>query len=275
MLNYRYLLHIILKFKGYKNYGSLKDTGEEYFLNFLKKNKVKFCLDIGAHNGEYSKKLLQINNVEVIAFEPMKKSFMNLKKIKKKFTKQFNCFNIALSDKVGSKTIYFTNFNSQLASLSVNLKNINFLKNKKFKKQKIKVTTLDTFEKKKKKLYKKKKKIKKKKKKITTIKTFEKKNKKLFKKKIDLLKIDTEGNDFKVLKGSIKFIKKYKPKFIQIEMNYHYLFDGENLFQFHKLLKNYEIYKILPFNNGLLKIDVNRPENNIFHLSNFVFIKGF
>ena len=242
------LLHIILKFKGYKNYGSLKDTGEEYFLNFLKKNKVKFCLDIGAHNGEYSKKLLQINNVEVIAFEPMKKSFMNLKKIKKKFTKQFNCFNIALSDKVGSKTIYFTNFNSQLASLSVNLKNINFLKNKKFKKQKIKVTTLDTFE---------------------------KKNKKLFKKKIDLLKIDTEGNDLKVLKGSIKFIKKYKPKFIQIEMNYHYLFDGENLFQFHKLLKNYEIYKILPFNNGLLKIDVNRPENNIFHLSNFVFIKGF
>ena len=25
--------------------------------------------------------------------------------------------------------------------------------------------------------------------------------------------------------------------------------------------------------NGLLKVDVNRPENNIFHLSNYVFIK--
>ena len=56
-------------------------------------------------------------------------------------------------------------------------------------------------------------------------------------------------------------------------MNYHYLFDGENLYQFKKILNNYEVYKILPFNNGLLKVDENRPENNIFHLSNFVFIK--
>ena len=56
-------------------------------------------------------------------------------------------------------------------------------------------------------------------------------------------------------------------------MNYHYLFNGENLYQFKKILLNYEIFKILPFNNGLLKFDVNRPENNIFHLSNYVFIK--
>ena len=56
-------------------------------------------------------------------------------------------------------------------------------------------------------------------------------------------------------------------------MNYHNLFNGENLYQFHKLLKNYEIYKILPFNNGLVRVDPSRPENNIYHLSNFVFIK--
>ena len=29
----------------------------------------------------------------------------------------------------------------------------------------------------------------------------------------------------------------------------------------------------MPFNNGLIKIDPSRPENNIFHLSNFIFIK--
>ena len=100
-----------------------------------------------------------------------------------------------------------------------------------------------------------------------------KKNKNIFPRKIDFLKIDTEGNDLKVLKGGLNFIKKYKPEFIQIEMNYHYLFDGENLYQFKKILNNYEVYKILPFNNGLLKVDENRPENNIFHLSNFLFIK--
>ena len=56
-------------------------------------------------------------------------------------------------------------------------------------------------------------------------------------------------------------------------MNYHYLFDGENLYQFKKILNNYEVYKILPFNNGLLKVDVNRPENNIFHFQILYLLK--
>ena len=56
-------------------------------------------------------------------------------------------------------------------------------------------------------------------------------------------------------------------------MNYHNLFSGENLYLFSKLLSGYEVFQIMPFNNGLLKVDVNRPENNIFHLSNYVFIK--
>ena len=34
------LLHIILKFKGYKNYGSLKDTGEEYFFSRDQFNQI-------------------------------------------------------------------------------------------------------------------------------------------------------------------------------------------------------------------------------------------
>ena len=54
-------------------------------------------------------------------------------------------------------------------------------------------------------------------------------------------------------------------------MNYHYLFSGENLYQFTVLLKNYNLFQIMPYNNGLLKIDASRPENNIFHLSNFIF----
>ena len=240
------LLHIALKLKGYKNFGTFNETGEEYLLNMLIKNKVKYCLDIGAHNGDYSKKLLETYNMRVIAFEPMKQSFKNLKNLKNYYSDKFQCFNIALSDKNGFQKIYFAKRNSQLALKIYKKKNINFLKKKKFKNQKIKVSTLDYFE---------------------------KKNKNIFPRKIDFLKIDTEGNDLKVLKGGLNFIKKYKPEFIQIEMNYHYLFDGENLYQFKKILNNYEVYKILPFNNGLLKVDENRPENNIFHLSNFVFIK--
>ena len=67
--------------------------------------------------------------------------------------------------------------------------------------------------------------------------------------------------------------EKFKPKYIQIEYNWHHLFKNVNLYYFSKYLKNYDVYKILPYNNGLLKIDTTRPENNIYHLSNFVFIK--
>ena len=142
------LLHIALKLKGYKNFGTFNETGEEYLLNMLIKNKVKYCLDIGAHNGDYSKKLLETYNMRVIAFEPMKQSFKNLKNLKNYYSDKFQCFNIALSDKNGFQKIYFAKRNSQLASLSSNLKNINFLKKNRFKNQKIKVSTLDYFEKK-------------------------------------------------------------------------------------------------------------------------------
>ena len=240
------ILHFSLKISGYKNFGNFYDTGEDYLFNELKKQKIKKVLDIGAHAGNYSKKLLENKDVNIIAFEPMKKPFLELKKIEKKEKGRFRCFNIALSNIKGKKEIFYTNSSSQLSSIAVNLNRINFLKEKKIKKQTIQVDTLDNFA---------------------------KKNRHLFKKKIDFIKIDTEGNDLKVLIGSSKIINKHRPKFIQVEMNYHYLFSGENLWQFSKFLSDYDVYQIMPFNNGLLKIDPTRPENNIFHLSNFIFKK--
>ena len=239
-------LHFSLKISGYKNFGNFHDTGEIYLLNQIRKYKIKNCVDIGAHVGEFSKKLLENRDINVIAFEPMKKSYADLKKMEKIYKNQFKCFNVALSNKVGTTKIFYTNPSSQLSSIAINLNKINFLKNKKIKRKIIKTDTLDNF----------------------AI-----RNKNLFKEKIDYIKIDTEGNDLKVLIGALKTIKKHKPKFIQIEMNYHYLFSGENLYQFSKFLTGYEVYQIMPFNNGLLKIDPSRPENNIFHLSNFIFKK--
>ena len=239
------ILHFALKISGYKNFGNFQNTGEEFVINFITSKNIKNCLDIGAHSGSFSKKLLEKTNIKVIAFEAMKENFEKLKKMEKSY-QNFHCFNIALSNKKGISDIYFTNAKSQLSSIEINLKNINFLKNRKIKKKKIKTETLDNFI---------------------------KNNKYLFSQKIDFVKIDTEGHDYKILVGAKKFIKDNKPKFIQIEMNYHYLFAGENLYQFKKLLNNYEIYQIMPFNNGLHKIDASRPENNIFHLSNFLFIR--
>ena len=92
--------------------------------------------------------------------------------------------------------------------------------------------------------------------------------------KVDFLKIDVEGHEYEVLKGAKRFIDFNKPKFIQIEINWHQLFKKVNLFEFSKLLNNYEIFKILPHGEKLILIDPTRPENNILHLSNFVFIRN-
>ena len=75
------ILHFSLKISGYKNFGNFYDTGEEYSLKELKKNEIKNCLDIGAHIGNFSEKLLQINGINVIAFEPMNKTFKELNQL--------------------------------------------------------------------------------------------------------------------------------------------------------------------------------------------------
>jgi FkbM family methyltransferase len=241
-----YFLHIILRAKGYKSFGSFKDTGEDFFFKKLLKFQLNTCLDIGAHSGNYSLMLIKKLNANIIAIEPMKDSFKHLLNIKKKEPLRFFPYNYAFSDKIGYKYIYFPNKNSQLTTLCKNYKQINFLKKIKFRSKRIKVITLDYFV---------------------------KKNLHHFKNGLDLIKIDTEGNDYNVLLGGMNTIAKYKPKFIQFEMNYHNIFNSINVFKIYQLFKNYKIFRILPYNNGFIEVDPNRPENNIFHLSNYILVK--
>ena len=141
--------------------------------------------------------------------------------------------------------MFYDNNNLQWASFSPELKEIDYLKNSN-KSIKCHISTLDTFL---------------------------SKNKKLINKKIDLIKIDTEGYELEVLNGAKKAIKKYKPKYIQIEYNWHHLFKNVNLYYFSKILENYQAYKIFPYSKKLIKINPKRPENNYFNYSNIVFIR--
>ena len=59
-------------------------------------------------------------------------------------------------------------------------------------------------------------------------------------------------------------------KYMQIEYNRHHMFKNVNLYKFSKLLKNYNVYKILPHSSGLLKIEAKSPENNYCNYSNYV-----
>jgi len=239
------LLKLILRFLGFNHHGNLKESGEVLFLNKICKENPLVCIDIGAYVGDYSKYILENSNSSVYAFEPILKSFKKLNKYKKVYSKRFFVFNEAISDKIGHKKIYLDKKNLHWSSLDTEIKSINYLKD---------VKNYETC-------------------KVNTLDNFLKKNKNLLKKKITLIKIDTEGHEYEVILGAKNLIKKLSPKYIQIEYNWHHLFKNVNLYKFSKLLKDYEVFKIFPFNKELLKIDPTRPEHNYFNYSNIIFKK--
>ena len=237
--------HIIfsfsLKAKGYSNYGDHKETGESNFIDIIK-SELNFCLDIGANKGNYSKLLLRNTGTKVIAFEPMQGSFTDLKKIKEIYGNRIDLFNFAIGDENAQKKIYFSNDRSELASFNKDSNKLSFVKNKNKLSQIVNIKKIDDLD---------------------ILKSVN---------NIDLIKIDTEGYEMNVIVGGLNLINHIKPKFIQIEFNWHQLLNNQTIYNFSRILKDYKIAQILPHGYPLNEINPIRPESNIFHLSNFVFI---
>jgi len=173
-------------------------------INFIKKrtNNFKTIIDVGAHHGESAKLFIKkFKCKNVYCFEPSvdnyKKLLLNVKKIIKKNV-YFEAYNIGLgNDKIES----YLNICCESSSSSINSINekSKFFQKKKFflgiknkdffsKKEKIKILKLDDI--------------------------MSSKNIKF----IDLIKIDTEGHEYEVLKGSVEVLKK--TRFVLFEHHY-------------------------------------------------------
>ena len=240
------LLSLSLNAKGYKNYGNFNKTGEKKFIKNISSD-LFFCIDIGANIGKYTELLLKETNAQIVSFEPLNEAFQDLKKIELKNLNRLKVFNYAIGEKNETLELNYSNNKSEKASFTEHLDKLSFYEFNKNKKVKANVLTLDTFI---------------------------KKNLDIFNiKEIDLIKIDTEGFELEVIKGAQETIKSMSPKYIQFEFNWHQLFKNQNMYSFSKYLKEYELFQILPFGNDLIKVDPNRPETNIYHLSNFVYIR--
>ncbi len=240
------VLSLSLNAKGFKNYGNFNLTGEKKFVKLIGR-EINFSIDIGANVGKYTKLLLTETNSEVIAFEPLPKAFEELKEIEKKFSPRLRIYNIGIGSKNSNLELNYSSEKSEKASFIEDLDKLSFVDSKNNKKIIVEVMTLDSF--------------------------FKKYDQTYREKEIDFLKIDTEGFELEVLNGASETLINKKPKFIQIEFNWHQLFREQTIYKFSKILSNYEVFKILPFGDSLIKIDPKRPESNIFHLSNFVFIR--
>ena len=194
------------------------------------KLKTNDCfIDIGSNIGYFSllASILVKMNGRVIAFEPIKKLYKQIK-----FSKKINSYNnikiynFGLSDKNIKEKIYLQEKN--IASSSIykkNILNFSFYKGFIFKK---------LFEKK-------------------NLIKFEnivlKKLDNLIKCKVDFIKIDVEGEEYPALLGMKQILKKYKPKLI-IEINNFALKKNYSVKIYEFLYKlKYDIY----FNYNLKK----------------------
>ena len=166
-------------------------------INFIKRkiDKVDSIIDVGAHHGESIKLFLKnFKILNIYAFEPSPESFKNLiintNYLLKKKKINFEAYNLGLGS---SNQKQFLNISLETSSSTINSinkksnyyqKKIKFLGevNKDFfhKKEEITITTLD--------------------------KAMLDKNCEI----IDLIKIDTEGYEYEVLKGGVEVLKKTK-----------------------------------------------------------------
>ena len=235
-------LSLILDAKGFKNYGDFKRTGEKKFIRLIK-DEINFSLDIGANVGNYTKLILQETSSKVISFEPLPDAYRELEVLKKEFGERLETFNIAISNENKRQELYFGNEKSEKASLMKNLEKLSFVGETNINKISVEVKKLDDL-------------------------------KDILKNEIiDFIKIDTEGYEFEVLDGAKNLLKEHQPKFIQIEFNWHQLLKGQTLYKLSNMIDFSDIFRILPNENGLIQIDPSRPENNIYHLSNYIFIR--
>lgn len=181
---------------------------------FLTNYRITELIDVGSHKGEFIKNFLKFNKIQsAYAFEPQKDIY---KILQQNFKKNINIKkkNIALDLKIGSKKIYINKLSSTSTLSKIN-KNSLFLRIKKLlisdnknflKSYPVKTTSVDIFFKK----------IK-----LTNA----------------LLKIDVEGYEYNVLRGSKKSIKRIK--YVIIEKQFSNLHKDYNFNLSHKyLLKN-------------------------------------
>ncbi len=237
-----FLFHLSIRGLGVLNYSNEYLTGEKGWLtNYLRGKKNPLVLDIGANIGNYSKLILKINSDAVIyAFEPHPVTFKEL--IKNIQNLDIKAFNIGVGSHIEDLEIYDYNTNDGSAHASLYKNVIVDLHHSNTVSHMVKIINIDEF--------------------------IDKENID----KIDLMKIDTEGNEYKALIGAKSSIEAKKIKAIQFEFNEMNIISKASFKDFWDLLLNYKFYRLLP-GGQLLEIKKYDPlMTEIYAFQNIVAI---
>ncbi|WP_428687917.1 FkbM family methyltransferase [Roseibium sp.] len=229
----------ILKNLGYNNYSNSAVSGEQFFIEkILAPTSPRLCIDIGANIGKYSIDLLEKTKSKVISFEPLPRTFQELSRNCEKYGSRSVLENFGVGSENKIQQLHFDPEALTHASLSEEVNNVSYVNNKLT--ENVSVITLDHY--------------------CHQNQVTE----------IDFVKIDTEGYEAEVFSGASKTFSEIRPKFIQIEFNWHQLFRGTTLFYFSSLLADYDLYQLMP--GRWVQRDPKDPLANIYQYSNFVFV---
>jgi FkbM family methyltransferase len=224
----------------------MESTGEAKFLELLSTTKPLLCVDIGANVGNCTKALIGSTNATIFAFEPLPDAFFELEMLRQQFPARIRTYQLALGNTKGVSTLYFGDSKSELASLSKEVNQIDYVGALNTSELDVQVDKLDSY--------------------LEVLKSVAD--------EIDFLKIDVEGFESEVLQGAQNVLLGMRPKFIQLEFNIHQLFRGQSLFSLSQLLPSYRVFQLLPNGDGMAERDAKDPLSNIYTYSNFVFVRS-
>ena len=203
------LYHLGLRGLGILNFQSEYLQGENLWLNKFLKEKIRpVIFDVGANVGLYSQSIFKTNSEAIVyAFEPHPNTYKKLVNNIKNMGIGFENNRLTLFD-------YNNKDGSEHASLYKSV--ISDLHKGIPVSHIVDITTIDNF----------------------VIKNNIN--------QIDLLKIDTEGNEFNVLKGAERTLKEKRIKALQIEFNEMNIISKASFKDFWDLLTDYDFFRILP-----------------------------
>lgn len=240
---YKNLFRLSLRGMNIGTGADFLNDGELNVLHHIKKqysfNEHVVIFDVGANIGNYSQKIVNefINvNFQLYSLEPSREPFFNLNK-RFKNNPNLRLYNIGLGNRNTVKTLFYNKNKSGLSSVyNRRLSHFGIEMNLK---ESIELRTLDSF-------------------------CEERKIK-----RIDFLKLDVEGNEFKVLEGAKKMIENNAITFIQFEFGGCNI-DSRIFFQdfWYLLSPKYRIYRILKDN--FVEISEYEEVDEIFLTTNYL-----
>jgi FkbM family methyltransferase len=239
------LFKLALHGLGFNLSHELDKSGELHFLKRLGRFHPGLCIDIGANVGSYATALLESTDSTVICFEPLPETYSKLCSLKTTYGSRVLMKNCAIGESNTTMTIRYDPDRTELSSLSESALNVDYVKQCCTQSETVEVRTLDAV--------------------------LESEFEPYLSQGIDLIKIDVEGFERQVLTGAQQTIRRFRPRFIQMEYNMHQMYSQQSLWQFSQLLSGYDCYQLLP--RGWRKIDPRQAESNVYYYSNFVFAR--